>query len=97
MKQKKNKDINSTIIEKESAPSVDKIDTIIVPENTSSKEANVTPAPTIAIAKAPIASNITKSKKLSLDAVDEDIKVIDGKEKTTTENKQLKLKKKLRS
>ncbi len=87
MKQKKNKDINSTIIEKESAPSVDKIDTIIVPENSSSKEANVIPAPTIAIAKAPIASNITKSKKLSLDAVDEDIKVIDGKEKTTTENK----------
>ena len=69
MKQKKNNDINTTILNKESIPSIDKIDSVVIPENTVKKEVNLPP-----IAKAPTVSNITKSKKLSLDTFDEDLK-----------------------
>ena len=81
MKQKKNKDINNTIIDKESTPNIDKIDHPIIP---SVKEA----APIIIDkVKTPLTTNISKSKKLSLEAVDLDLKV-QASIKTSNNNEQ---------
>lgn len=81
VKQKKNKDINNTIINKESTPNIDKIDHPIIP---TVKEA----APIVVDkAKTPVSTNISKSKKLSLEAVDQDLKV-QASIKTSSNNEQ---------
>ena len=78
VKQKKNKDINSTILQKEEHVSVDKIDKPI--QSTSSQPPVESSITSIASSnkdipvKIPVVSPITKSKKLSLDIVDESLK-----------------------
>lgn len=79
VKQKKNNDINNTILAKESIPQIDKIDSALIPENPIKKEVVQPP-----IAKAPVVSSITKSKKLSLDTFDEDLKNTAAKTPTST-------------
>ncbi len=76
-KQKKNKDINTTILEKEDAHRIDKIDTpinpVLSPTPTSTSAATTTSKAETPV-KAPIITPILKTKKLSLDSVDENLK-----------------------